>query len=54
LQPSAIITGQEIPAGGYPEPTIGFLIRWGGELLITGIYTIGGAGLMFSATLDTS
>ena len=45
-QPSAIITSQEIPAGGYPQPEVGFLTRWGFELLITSIYTIGGVGMI--------
>ncbi|NTU54688.1 MAG: M23 family metallopeptidase [Anaerolineales bacterium] len=43
LQPSIVITSQEIPLGGYPQPEVGFLIRWGLELLLISIYTIGGA-----------
>jgi len=46
LQPSRVITSQEIPAGGYPQPRVGFLTRWGFELIISGIYTIGGAGMI--------
>lgn len=46
LQPSAVITGQEVPAGGYPQPNVGFLTRWGLELLLTGVYTLGGAGMI--------
>jgi murein DD-endopeptidase MepM/ murein hydrolase activator NlpD len=46
LQPSAIITSQKIPTGGYPQPKVEFLIRWGFELLITSIYTIGGMGMI--------
>jgi hypothetical protein len=42
LQPSGVITSEEIPAGGYPQPEVGFLIRWGLELLITSLFTIGG------------
>ena len=49
LQPSVVITSQQIPAGGYPQPKVGFLVRWGFELLITSIYTIGGAGMLISA-----
>ena len=49
LQPSRVITGQAIPAGGYPQPEVGFLTRWGLELLIIGIYTIGGVGMLFFA-----
>ena len=40
LQPSFVITSQEIPDGGYSQPKAGFLIRWGLELLITSIYTV--------------
>lgn len=40
LQPSLVITSQEIPAGGYLQPQVGFLTRWGFELLITSIYTV--------------
>ncbi len=46
LQPSVVITRQETPAGGYTAPEVGFLVRWGGELLITGIYTICGVGIL--------
>ncbi len=46
LQPSVVITSQEIPAGGYPQPRVGFLTRWGFELLLTGMYTLGGAGMI--------
>ena len=42
LQPSLVITSQEIPAGGYPQPKVGFLTRWGLDLLITSLFTIGG------------
>ena len=49
LQPSLIITSQEIPVGRYPAPDPGFLTRWGFELLISGIYAIGGAGLLVFA-----
>jgi len=42
LQPSLVITSQEIPAGGYPQPQVGFLTLWGWDLLLTSLYTIGG------------
>ena len=42
LQPSLVITSQEIPAGGYPQPKVGFLTLWGLDLLFTSLYTIGG------------
>ena len=40
LQPSLVITIQETPAGGYSQPKVGFLTRWGLELLIISIYTV--------------
>ncbi len=49
LQPSAIITSQEIPAGGFPAPELGFLIRWGVELVITSLYTFFGLGALIYA-----
>jgi len=49
LQPSFIITSQEIPPGGYPQPKVPFLTRWGVELLITSAYTICGAGILVRA-----
>jgi hypothetical protein len=42
LQPSLVITSQQIPAGGYPQPHVGFLNLWGLDLLLTSLYTIGG------------
>ena len=49
LQPSVVITRQEIPAGGFPQPKAGLLIHWGSELLITAIYAIGATGMLFFA-----
>jgi murein DD-endopeptidase MepM/ murein hydrolase activator NlpD len=49
LQPSLVITNQEIPVGGYPAPATGFLTRWEFELLISGIYAIGGAVMLVFA-----
>ncbi len=46
LLPSLVITSQEIPAGGYPQPRVGFLTRWGLELLITSIYTVGAVSML--------
>ena len=42
LQPSLVITSQEIPADGYPQPNVDFLIRWGFDLLLASLFTIGG------------
>jgi len=49
LQPSAIITSQDIPVGGFPEPAVGFLVIWGLELLLTGVYLFGGACMLVFA-----
>lgn len=49
LQPSLVITSQEIPSGGYPGPKVPLLIRWGLEILLTGIYSIGGGLMVFLA-----
>ena len=49
LQPSLIITSQEIPSGGYPQPSVPFLARWGLEILVTSVYTICGAGILIGA-----
>lgn len=49
LQPSLVITSQEIPSGGYPQPKVEFLTRWGLELLITSIYAFCGTCMIVSA-----
>ena len=49
LQPSLVITSQEIPAGGYPQPQVGFLTRWGLDLLIASLFTIGGVIMLVNA-----
>ena len=49
LQPSAIITSQEITAGGFPEPAAGFVAIWGVELLFIGIYLFGGVCMLILA-----
>jgi len=49
LQPSLVITSQEIPSGGYPQPKVPFLTRWGLEVLITSTYGICGAGILVGA-----
>jgi len=46
LQPSLIITSQEIPVGGYPQPEVNFLTRWGREILVICAYGIGGAFIL--------
>jgi len=42
LQPSVVITSQEIPDGGYPQPKVGFLTRWGLDILFVSLFMIGG------------
>ena len=49
LQPSEIITSQEIPPGGFPEPTAGLLEKWGVELAFISIYLVGGASVVVHA-----
>jgi len=46
LQPSLVITSQEIPIGGYPQPKVDFLTRWGLEILATGAYGLGGTVML--------
>jgi hypothetical protein len=38
LKPSAIITSQEIPAGGFSDPAAGLLEKWGVELALVSVY----------------
>jgi len=49
LQPSEVITGQEIPAGGFAGPSVGLLTVWWPELLFAGIYLIGGVCMLVFA-----
>ena len=49
LQPSTVITSQDIPAGGFPEPAAGFVLIWGFELLFAGVYLFGGACVLVFA-----
>ena len=49
LQPSAIITNQHIPAGGFPEPASVFVVVWWLELLFVGIYLLSGVGMLIFA-----
>jgi len=49
LQPSVIITSQDIPVGGFPEPEAGFVVIWRLELLLTGIYLFGGVCMLVFA-----
>jgi len=49
LQPSVVITSQKIPEGGYTQPEMNFLARWGLEILLTVVYIIAGALTMIYA-----
>jgi len=48
LQPSLVITSQEIPPGGYIQPEMGFLTRWGFELIITSLFIISGVFIIIN------
>lgn len=50
LQPSAIITGQDIPVDGWQESASGFVAKWGIELVFAGIYLFGGMCTLVYAT----
>ena len=49
LQPSGVITNQEIPNGGYPEPVAGIFEKWGVELAFFSVYLFGAAFVFLSA-----
>lgn len=49
LHPSLVITSQEIPSGGYPNPTTGLIEKWGTEFLLAGIYFFGSAMMLIYA-----
>jgi murein DD-endopeptidase MepM/ murein hydrolase activator NlpD len=50
LQPSLVVTNQEIPAGGFAQPAGAFLAKWGVELLFTGIYLFGALCMLVYTT----
>ncbi len=50
LRPSEVISGQNIPDGGYPKPDADFLTLWGIETFLGLIYLAGGIGAFISAT----
>ncbi len=41
LQPSAVISRQEIPPGGYAKPPSDFLAKWGIEAMFASVYLCG-------------
>ena len=54
LQPSLVITSQEIPAGSYPQPDVNFLTRWGIDILITVAYGLGGTVMLIKGRKSSS
>ena len=50
LQPSLIITNQDISPGGFTAPTMDFLDTWLVDLIVMSFYIIGGASLVYIAT----
>ena len=49
LQPSLIITGQEIPPGEFPMPKGSFFEKWRGEIILLSIYVVGGAAALINS-----
>ncbi len=43
LKPSQVITSQDIPPGGYPEPDARFIEKWVVEFSFICVYGLGGA-----------
>lgn len=48
LQPSLVITTQEIPEGGYPQPQVKFLTRRGLDIVVSSSYAICSSVFIFS------
>lgn len=46
LQPSLIITNQEIPEGGFLAPTGNFFNKWAVELIMGGVYLVGAVSML--------
>jgi len=46
LPPSTIIVNQEIPAGGFTEPSGSFLEKWKAEIILSGLYVLGAAFML--------
>ncbi len=51
LKPSAIITGQDIPPGGFPEPAAGLFEKWGVELTFMIVYGYSGVSVLIFAII---
>jgi len=50
LQPSAVITSQKIPPGGFLAPDSAFIQKWGIELLLGGMYLVGAVSMFIFGT----
>ena len=46
LQPSGVITSQEIPPGGFPAPRAGLLDKWRVEMAFVSMYLLAGVGVL--------
>ena len=49
LTPSAVISGQEIPPGGFPMPEGSFYEKWQGEIILGSIYALCGVVVLFNS-----
>ena len=49
LKPSQVITGQEIPPGGFPMPNGNFFKKWLGEIILGSIYALCGVVVLFNS-----
>ncbi len=49
LYPSEVINAQRIPEGGFAKPDGWLLEVWGMELVLLGVYFVGGIGMLITA-----
>jgi len=54
LNPSEVITRQDIPPGGFPEPRAGLIDKWGVEIALVSVYIIGGVCVVVSSIKKNS
>lgn len=54
LQPSWVITSQDIPPGGYPQPKVGFLTRWAFELIFSSLFAFFGVFMVIRQSKQKS
>lgn len=53
LQPSLVITNQQIPDGGFPQPKVEFFTRWGLDIIFASLFMIGGLLFIVSNRKNT-